>query len=236
MLNDFLLAPGRYLCRKFSGSKRRKSRFVPKQAVRGPVGLISFITWALVAALAFFGVVTFASPPYPGYKEAKAEPETVNQAGQTPAPSAQAQSSTVPNAQAQNAQTAQSQLGAAPAQAATQTASSQVTGQVNNADQALPSLGTDQSSATETVAAVSEAWLVIVESIPKNKRVEAEQSLARHKKRGLSLEIVDTDAYPRLKGGMWTLASGPYETEKEAQAAAAIIKPKVRDLMIRRGL
>ncbi|MDR3134905.1 MAG: SPOR domain-containing protein [Deltaproteobacteria bacterium] len=82
----------------------------------------------------------------------------------------------------------------------------------------------------------AEAWLVIVESIPKDKRAEAEQSQARHKRRGVTLEIVDTDAYPRLKGGMWTLASGPYDTEREAQEAAAAIKPKVRDLMVRRGL
>jgi hypothetical protein len=81
-----------------------------------------------------------------------------------------------------------------------------------------------------------EAWLVIVESIPKSKRTEAEQSLARHKKRGVTLDIIDTDAYPRLKSGMWTLAAGPYDSEKEAQAAASAIKPKVRDLMIRRGL
>jgi hypothetical protein len=82
----------------------------------------------------------------------------------------------------------------------------------------------------------AEAWLVIVESIPKNKRIEAEQSLARHTKRGLNLEIVDTDAYPRLKGGMWTLAAGPFDSQQEALVAAAEIKPKVKDLMVRRGL
>jgi hypothetical protein len=82
----------------------------------------------------------------------------------------------------------------------------------------------------------SEAWLVIVESIPKNKRTEAEQSQARYKRKGVTLELLDTDAYPLLKSGMWTLATGPYETKKEAEAAATIIKPKVRDLMIRRGL
>jgi hypothetical protein len=82
----------------------------------------------------------------------------------------------------------------------------------------------------------AQVWLVIVESIPKSARTEAERSLARHKRRGLELELLDTDAYPLLKSGMWTLAMGPFDTKVEADAAAAVLKPKVRDLMVRRGL
>jgi hypothetical protein len=52
----------------------------------------------------------------------------------------------------------------------------------------------------------------------------------------VELSIMDTDAYPRLKSGLWALALGPYDSKREAEAAAAGIRPKVRDLMVRRGL
>ena len=50
------------------------------------------------------------------------------------------------------------------------------------------------------------------------------------------MELLDTDAYPMLKSGMWTLAMGPFDTKAEADLAAAELKPKVRDLMVRRGI
>jgi hypothetical protein len=81
-----------------------------------------------------------------------------------------------------------------------------------------------------------EAWLVIVESIPKSARDKAEASLQRQKKKGLDLVLVDTDAYPRLKSGMWALSLGPFDTKAEAEAAASTIKAKVKDFMVRRGL
>jgi hypothetical protein len=81
-----------------------------------------------------------------------------------------------------------------------------------------------------------EAWLVIVESIPKSQRDKAEEAQARQRKKGVTLSIMDTDAYPRLKSGLWALALGPYDSKKAAENAAADIKPKVRDLMVRRGL
>ncbi|MDR1083289.1 MAG: SPOR domain-containing protein [Deltaproteobacteria bacterium] len=81
-----------------------------------------------------------------------------------------------------------------------------------------------------------EIWLVIVESIPKSARSEAEKAQARHKMRGVELDLLDTDAYPKLKSGMWTLAQGPFDSKKEAEAAALSLKPKVKDLMVRRGL
>jgi hypothetical protein len=191
------------------------------------VGLVSFMSWAMVVILAIFAVTTFASPPIDFKKVERQAAEA-----QAKAEAAAAQSASEAT---QTAALADAQAGA-PSSTVTQTSSDQVTGQVANTGQALPNAAGDQGESDQTAQAISEAWLVIVESIPKDKRVEAEQSLARHKKRGLNLEIVDTDAYPRLKSGMWTLASGPYDTEKEARAAAAIIKPKVRDLMVRRGL
>ncbi|MDR2366855.1 MAG: SPOR domain-containing protein [Deltaproteobacteria bacterium] len=186
------------------------------------MGLVSLVSWVLVLGLASFGVVKFASPPVP---EASA---SVGQGTAQPAQAATGEAATADAGAAE----AQAAPGAAPEQAQAQ-AVGQPTA-LAGAGGAVTSIPSGVSQVTDKIAA--EAWLVIVESIPKSKRTEAERSLARHKKRGLSLEIVDTDAYPRLKAGMWTLASGPYDTEKEAKAAAAIIKPKVRDLMIRRGL
>jgi hypothetical protein len=78
--------------------------------------------------------------------------------------------------------------------------------------------------------------LVIIESIPKSARTKAEESQSRQRKKGLEVELVDTDAYPRLKSGMWALALGPFETKAQADLAAQRIKPKVKEFMVRRGL
>jgi hypothetical protein len=81
-----------------------------------------------------------------------------------------------------------------------------------------------------------QAWLVIIESIPKSARDKAEASLSRQKKKGLNLVLIDTDAYPRLKSGMWALSMGPFDTKADAEAAAAGLEKKVKDFMVRRGL
>jgi hypothetical protein len=104
------------------------------------------------------------------------------------------------------------------------------------AAKSVSDLAAPKPMAPVTVTPPTQSWLVIVESIPKSARQEAEQALTRHKKRGVELELFDTDAYPLLKSGMWTLAKGPFETKAEAEAAAALIKSKVKDFMIRRGL
>jgi cytoskeletal protein RodZ len=210
MLKDFLLSPGRYLCRKFTSGKK-KVRFASKQAIRGPVVPVSIVCWLAVAALAVWAVFRFASPPIPNYNNPATQTETTasNEAGAAAGPTAVATSAT-------------------PGEAAP--GGTSTTNPVQTTEPIV------EQSLTPNEVVGGEVWLVIVESIPKNKRTEAEQSQARHKRRGLTLELFDTDAYPLLKGGMWTLASGPYESRKEAEAAAVAIKPKVRDLMIRRGL
>ncbi|MDR1577630.1 MAG: SPOR domain-containing protein [Deltaproteobacteria bacterium] len=93
-----------------------------------------------------------------------------------------------------------------------------------------------QGHALETAPPPTQAWLVIVESIPKSARSEAERALAKHKKKGVRLELLDTDAYPKLKSGLWALAQGPFDTKSEAEAAAVTLKPQVKGLMVRRGL
>jgi hypothetical protein len=77
---------------------------------------------------------------------------------------------------------------------------------------------------------------VIVTSSPKAARKEVEAERDRFRRRGVDLEIFDTDAYPLLKSDMWTLALGPFDSKTEADAKAAEIGSKVRGVMVRRGL
>ncbi|MGL4208600.1 MAG: hypothetical protein ACRCTY_04355, partial [Candidatus Adiutrix sp.] len=49
-----------------------------------------------------------------------------------------------------------------------------------------------------TAAEGVEVWLVILHTIPKNARDEAERRQAQYRNRGLRVEIMDTDAFPRL--------------------------------------
>jgi hypothetical protein len=220
LLYDLFLAPGRYLCRKFSRS-RKKTRYQARSVNRGPVVPVSIITWLAVAVLVVVVVLFLGTSPVPPPKKP---------------PSEQNQEQVASNAQSGAVSGPVAQAGLTPQNAPTPQAQSN--------PQAAAS-APEAHVGEETVAALSgqlepppatEIWLVIVESIPKSARAGAEESLARHKRRGVNLELLDTDAYPLLKGGMWTLALGPFDTKKDAEAAAAEIKPKVRDLMVRRGL
>ncbi|MDR1111264.1 MAG: SPOR domain-containing protein [Deltaproteobacteria bacterium] len=219
MLKDFLLSPGRYLCRKFSGNKR-KARFASRQAVRGPVVLVSLVSWLALAALSVVLVTRFASPPTPG----------VARSGEQGPRGEAAQGEAAQNEAAASAAASQPGAQAEGVQGAATAGDPAAVGQPT-VEQALEPAGPEAAP-----QAGGEAWLVIVESIPKNKRAEAEQSQARHKRRGVELELFDTDAYPMLRSGMWTLAVGPFENKREADEAAAALRPKVRDLMVRRGL
>ncbi|MDR0354412.1 MAG: hypothetical protein LBJ64_01560 [Deltaproteobacteria bacterium] len=234
MFKDFFLSPGRWFCRERHRGKRKTVRGA-KEVISGPVVPISVATWILVALAAFFLVMKLASPPVrtpppaepPDVAAARAEaarespaPQAAGTAqGAAPAAAPQA----APPAVAQNAEAATP--GAAPG------SSTSAAGSL-----AVSLDGSGESATPAPTVPVNEAWLVIVESIPKRARAEAEQSMARHKRRGVDLELFDTDAYPLLRSGMWTLAQGPFDSKREADAAAAVIRPKVRDLMVRRGL
>jgi hypothetical protein len=219
MLKDMFLAPGRYICRKFSRS-RKKSRYQSRTLHKGPVVPISIFAWLLAVGVAYGLVVWLGSPPIPRdlleAQNSAPPPAATTAASQ---PQAGAAASTAP----QTTTTASGNLTASAPNNSTEAAGSSLVQSVS------------PPAVTENVPP-PEVWLVIVESIPKKSRTEAEQSQARHKKRGVDLELLDTDAYPLLKSGMWTLAMGPFDTKLEAEAAALEIKPKVRDLMVRRGL
>ncbi|MDR1677202.1 MAG: hypothetical protein LBS44_02285 [Deltaproteobacteria bacterium] len=201
-----------------------------KQPLRGWEIILSVISWSVIVVLAVVLTVKFASPPTRTYETANSQEVTETTevtgdgAAETQVSANQSTSTTLDGQVAQLGQNTQNVPGTTPAEGAQTTSSQPVVAQ------SLTPV------ATPSVAEPTESWLVIVESIPKSKRTEAEQSQARHKRRGVELELFDTDAYPLLKSGMWTLASGPYETKKEAETVAATLKPKVRDLMVRRGL
>jgi hypothetical protein len=259
MLRRLFLAPGSWLYRRFS-KKRKKFRFVSKTHEKGPVLRLSLLFWlcASVAALVCYGATSGGEAgPASGLPEAAVAPfpsalaaEARADAEVEPVPPAD------PPRQPSMAESAQmaSAVGAAepqapaagsvdPAAGAAAQGGAPLPGGPGRLDGPAPAAPATISVPRELVTPAGapgqrlpEAWLVIVESIPKSKREEAEQAQARQKRKGVDLSIMDTDAYPRLKSGLWALALGPYDSKREADAAAAAIKPKVRDLMVRRGL
>ena len=82
----------------------------------------------------------------------------------------------------------------------------------------------------------TEMWLVILHSIPKTARAEAERRQAGYKTRGLEVDILDTNAFPRLPSNFWVVALGPFDDRNEALAAADRAKAFNSGLMVRRGL
>jgi hypothetical protein len=227
MLKTILLGPGRLLCGRGltdEGRHRRYRLAAYKNPGEIPVIIVSLIFWALAisGAVLVSAKTSNVNPPRPQpAPTARTEPAASAQApeagNQTAPPSAVSGSLTAPAA---------GNLTVPAAQAAPPAGGNLTAG-------AVPAVSQPQSPA---LAVPPEIWLVIVESIPKSARPEAERALARHKKRGVELELLDTDAFPKLKSGMWTLALGPFDSKKEADAAAVILKPKVKDLMVRRGL
>lgn len=242
MIKDLFLAPGRLFCQTFLAANKNRPRFTTRQVVRGPVLPLSLVCWLLVALAAYAGVTRFASPVAPSLVRTGTDSEPTPAAaqagssGQGTAGAAQAGAAGAAGASGAGAQAeASGQASGSVAAGAPPRAAGTVSG-TPGAQGPAPGQSAPAQAAAAAVPEVGEAWLVIVESVPKQRRTEAEQSVARHKRRGVDLELFDTDAYPFLKSGMWALASGPYENKSDAEAAAAVLKPQVRDLMVRRGL
>ncbi|KXS56582.1 MAG: hypothetical protein AMR96_01850 [Candidatus Adiutrix intracellularis] len=81
-----------------------------------------------------------------------------------------------------------------------------------------------------------EMWLVVLHTIPKKARDEAERRQAQYRVKGLVVEILDTDAFPKLQSGYWIIAQGPFDDRTSALAAADIIKTFNTGLRVLRGL
>ncbi|MDR2141149.1 MAG: SPOR domain-containing protein [Deltaproteobacteria bacterium] len=211
MLKNIFLGPGRVLCgRPLSEGSRGQRRYrLSSYRSQGAIILISVFFWAVLVAAGVtlsYKLGTNVDPP-PPKPRAEIKPRPAT-----------------PTLTVGGPANASASLGAA----------TPVGG--DSTPVGSPTPGATPEPAPVALAKPPEAWLVIVESIPKTARQEAERSLARHKKKGVALDLLDTDAYPKLKSGLWALAMGPYDSKKEAETAAATLKPKVKGLMVRRGL
>ena len=74
-------------------------------------------------------------------------------------------------------------------------------------------------------AAAGGGWFVILGSFPKTGRREADARLRRLRASGYDAHTIDTDDYPRLRGGLLAVVLGPY-TREEAERAAGELRAK----------
>jgi hypothetical protein len=248
MLKDIFLAPGYFFYRKFS-KKRKKFRYVSKNFEIGSAVRISLLFWL---ALIFIVTLAYASlsgdskstkelaspgsavAPYPS-----ALPPDELQAEVSPPPQSMAESARITGEVAPplSSETVQNPSGGTSVSAPSNTintSTNPVT--LPSSSSPTPLVVPPELRTTGEILRAPEAWLVIVASSPKSDRDKVEADRDRHKRRGLELEIFDTDAYPLLKSGMWTLALGPFDTRAEAEATAKAIQSKVKETMVRRGL
>lgn len=85
-------------------------------------------------------------------------------------------------------------------------------------------------------AEVAEMWLVILHSIPKSARDEADRLRKQYQTKGLEVDVLDSDAFPRLKRGLWLVAIGPFDDKLSATMAANKATKFNAQLMVRKGL
>lgn len=96
--------------------------------------------------------------------------------------------------------------------------------------------GTEGTGLGAPPAIEIEQWLVILHTIPKTSRDEAERRKNQYHTKGLEVDILDTDAFHRLRKGSWIIALGPFEDKNSALEAANRARQFTSDLMVRRGL
>ncbi|MDR1920762.1 MAG: hypothetical protein LBS31_03345 [Candidatus Adiutrix sp.] len=103
-----------------------------------------------------------------------------------------------------------------------------------------PAAGATPTSveATTTAAAVEnvQVWLVMLHTIPRNARAEAERLKTKYRNLGLSVEIMDTDNFPRLLSGRWIIAQGPFDDRAGAIKASEAYTASTPGLRVVRGL
>lgn len=217
MLKSLFLAPGRLLAKLFSREKKktyRSTRQRPKPGL-GTV-ILSVVGWLAVAAVLLFAADKAGLMD----KALDAGAEAVNRAEQ--------EAETRPSAET---------VGAQESEPSTGSASGSLTGRNGAAPAANPASGPPESSATpNTVTPESEQWLVILHTIPKSARDEAERRKTQYRGNGLAVDILDTDAFPRLLSGNWIIALGPFDEKNEALEAANHAKTYNSKLIVRRGL
>lgn len=215
MLKDLFLAPGRILARLFSRDKRRTYR-----STRGRPGVaLSTIILSLVSWLALAGVGLYAADKAGLLKQAlDAGVEAAKGAEEGAAPS-------VPQAREETGE---------PTIKGTLNPDGQPVG--SGVLSPVPPASTPPATEAAARQPETELWLVILHTIPKEARKEAERRQAQYRSKGLGVEILDTDAFPRLSAGYWIIALGPFEDRNSALAAADKAKTFNSGLMVRRGL
>ncbi|MDR0881653.1 MAG: hypothetical protein LBP55_03810 [Candidatus Adiutrix sp.] len=211
MLKDLFLAPGRMLAKFFSRSRKKDYRSPRERTTISPATVIlSLAAWLVLAGLALYSADKAGL-----LKDALDRgAAVVNQAEEAkPTPPAPAP----PPASA----TASGSLLPPPRVASPP-----------------PTSQTPSGPAPAVTPPASETWLVILHTIPKNSegRVEAERRQKFYGTKGLKVEIMDTDAFPRLKSGNWILALGPFDDKAGALAAANRAKAHNPGLRVVQGL
>lgn len=223
MLKDLFLTPGRLLTRIFAKEKKRSYR----SARSRPTESLATIALSVVCWLALAGCVFYSIDKAGFLKQALdvglevatnggeevADPSTpppVNDSGQS--------SGSVTGSLNTNTNSG----GQAPAPSATE-------GSRPPQQSSQPAVGT-------------EMWLVILHSIPKTDegRREADRRQSQYIGRGLRVDVLDTDAFPLLRGSKgeswWIVALGPFDTKDAALAASDKARAFNSGLRVRRGL
>ncbi len=223
MFKNIFLAPGRLLATAFK-DKKRNYRSVRKKTPQGAgVFIVSLAVWLLLLA----GIMTAADKSGLLKEILDAGVEVAQSravdggAESVPAPTPDGAASG--DAAASGGETGGQEAAAPP------DAVAPPEGQANQGGGAVDVPPPES-------AAAAERWLVILHTIPKAAREEAERRQKQYQGQGLQVEIMDTDAFPRLLGGNWIIALGPFEGRADALAAANKAKEFNANLMVRRGL
>lgn len=222
MLKDLFLTPGRLLTRIFAKEKKRSYR----SARSRPTESLATIVLSVVCWLALAGCVLYSIDKAGFLKQAlDVGMEVATNGGEevtdpsTPTPANDPGHSSGSVTGSLNTNTNSGGQVAAPAAA----------------ESARPA----QSGQTEVGA---EMWLVILHSIPKTDegRREADRRQSQYIGRGLRVDVLDTDAFPLLRGNKgeswWIVAQGPFDTKDAALAAADKARSFNSGLRVRRGL
>ena len=202
MLKLFCI-PGRLLAKLFSREKKRAYRSVRTKPGYGPgIVVISLVCW-----LALIGGVLFAVDKAGLLKQALDVGVEVAQGGGDPTA---VDPEPVPTPDE-------------PTPTTTGSAKGGLSEDGQSPSELPPVPGGTTAPAGGAPVVVDEQWLVILHSIPKSARDEAERRKTQYRNKGLEVDILDTDAFPRLKsnsGSYWIIALGPFENKGEAVDAA----------------
>lgn len=216
MLKDLFLTPGRLLTKIFTKEKKRSYR----SARSRPAESLATIALSVVCWLALAGCVFYSIDKAGFLKQAlDVGVEVATNGGEE---------ATAPSPTADE-----------PGQS-----SGSITGSLNtnSGGQTAPAVNDGARPVQSDQPAVeTEIWLVILHSIPKTDegRREAERRQSQYIGRGLRVDVLDTDAFPLLRGSKgeswWIVALGPFDTREAALAASDKARSFNSGLRVRRG-